>query len=920
MKKFSLVVALIAFTFPTHAANISSVWRNVSGTWTNAANWTNFPLTVNFPDNGNGGFTYDATVGGGTVTVDKDIVILKFTQTAGTIGGNFTLTANELYRWLGGSSNRSGTNVANGGLEIRGNVTMAPGNLRSTVSAIQSNGNVTGGFGGFLINAAGATYTVQDDSDLLQTGSAVDPTFVNDGTFIKSGGTNVTTISYIFNNSGTVRGEIGSINLTFAGASSGVFTTAPAGRIQFLGNHTLNGCTLSGGGTIVWDTGGVGSLVLTNTINSSVALLTQTGGSVGGPGNLNHSGLFVWSTGIQTGTGTNTFTGPLIISNGSASLLGGRRLVPLGSTTLTNGSLVGGNGSVLSNAAGRTFTIVDDSDVTENGSAVHPIFDNVGLLQKTGGTNVSIMSFDLNNSGEVRVQSGTFQISNPGVNTGILTTAPNARILINSAYTLNGGTISGGGTFQFDNFNTGTIILTNTVTSRIATFLHTRGVYSGPGRLTHSGHFIWNGGSATGAGTNSFDGTFVIGGSVFLGPRTLVVNGSGIQSNGIVTLEPGTVITNSPTGVYDLRDDSSIINSGTAGPRWLHNAGHLLKSGSGNNISSLGAGISEVRQILTNSGTVTAQSGNLRFTAGYVQSGGATRVNGGTLTSTTGTLTINGGKVMGTGVINGSLINNGQITPGFSAGSLTVNGNVTNLAAASYFAELGGYLQGINYDVTIVTGRVTFAGNLITRFINNYQFVGTVTNGASFTILTSSNTLLGAFANVAHGATLRSQDGYANFTVTHAGSQNLVLSGLTILDDDSDGIANWWMDQHFGHLTALAGDLSRPDDDPDGDGFTNRQEYEAGTSPVSANSGLRITAITNEGTNTRVTWQTAGGRTNQLQVTNGGAGGAFTNNFTNLGAPTILPNPGSGDTITNQLDIGGATNVPARYYRVRKVP
>ena len=30
--------------------------------------------------------------------------------------------------------------------------------------------------------------------------------------------------------------------------------------------------------------------------------------------------------------------------------------------------------------------------------------------------------------------------------------------------------------------------------------------------------------------------------------------------------------------------------------------------------------------------------------------------------------------------------------------------------------------------------------------------------------------------------------------------------------------------------------------------------------------------------------------------------------------------PGSGDTVTNYLDAGGATNVPSRYYRIRLGP
>ena len=916
--RFVILAAVLAFIPSARAANISSVWRNVSATWTNAVNWTNFPLTVNFPDNGNGGFTYDATVGGGSVVLEQDIVVQKFTHTAGTVSGVKSLTANELYTWTGGTESGTGTNFANAGVAVRGAVSFLSRTFFLAGSSTHSNGNMTTGFGGLIGN--NGTYNLQDDSDLAHNGSATRTTFRNDGTFIKSGGTNQSFTGMVFLNNGTLRVQTGTFQFSGGGTSSGVITTPPGAVARVADEYIFNGGTFSGGGVVEIANNNFGGVTWTNLITSTVATIRRIDGTVSGPGSLLHSGLYDWVGGTDSGTGTNTITGPLLI-RGSAFLTGGRRLVPLGSTTLTNGALTGGNGSVLSNAAGRTFTIVDDSDVRENGSAVHPIFDNVGLLQKVGGTNTSLMLFDLNNSGEVRVQSGTLRISNPGVNTGILTTAPNARILIDVGYALNAGTISGGGTLQFDNFNAGTIILTNTVTSRIATFHHTRGAVGGPGNLLNSGLFIWSGGSWNGDGsTNFLNGPFVINGAVGLNDRTLVFGGSGIQSNGTVTLSPGTIISNAPTGTYNIKDDSSILNAATPGTRWFNNAGTFIKSGAGNNVSGQGANVTTISQVLSNSGTVTAQAGNFRFANGYFQSTGTTKLDGGTLTSASGILIIKAGKIMGSGVINGTVINNGLLTPGFSAGSITVNGSLTNLPGASYLAEIGGYNQGSGYDFVTVTGKVTFAGNLIAHFINNYNFIATVTNGTSFTILTSSNTLAGAFANIASGGTLRSDDGYANFLVTYAGSQNLVLNGLTILDDDSDGIPNWWMDQYFHHLTAQAGDLSRPGDDADGDGFTNQQEYLAGTNPVNANSGLHVVAISNEGTSTRVIWQTAGGRTNQLQFTAGGPGGNFTNNFTDLGQQVILPNPGTGDALTNQVDIGGATNVPTRYYRVRFVP
>jgi hypothetical protein len=104
--------------------------------------------------------------------------------------------------------------------------------------------------------------------------------------------------------------------------------------------------------------------------------------------------------------------------------------------------------------------------------------------------------------------------------------------------------------------------------------------------------------------------------------------------------------------------------------------------------------------------------------------------------------------------------------------------------------------------------------------------------------------------------------------------------------------------------------------DFDGDGQSNYNEWLAGTDPENSGSAFRITAITREGNNLRVTWMATNGKTNVLQETAGSADGNYgTNNFADI---FIVPNPVS--TTTNYLEIGGATNSPARYYRVRLVP
>jgi hypothetical protein len=55
-------------------------------------------------------------------------------------------------------------------------------------------------------------------------------------------------------------------------------------------------------------------------------------------------------------------------------------------------------------------------------------------------------------------------------------------------------------------------------------------------------------------------------------------------------------------------------------------------------------------------------------------------------------------------------------------------------------------------------------------------------------------------------------------------------------------------------------------------------------------------------------------------VTNGVRNGSYTNNFADLTGASQIIIPGSDIITTNYLDLGGATNFPARYYRVRLVP
>jgi hypothetical protein len=128
------------------------------------------------------------------------------------------------------------------------------------------------------------------------------------------------------------------------------------------------------------------------------------------------------------------------------------------------------------------------------------------------------------------------------------------------------------------------------------------------------------------------------------------------------------------------------------------------------------------------------------------------------------------------------------------------------------------------------------------------------------------------------------------------------------VDGDSDGIPDAWEVAH-GLNPSDPADASRDDD---GDGFSNLQEYLAGTDPHNASSALHITAIAVDSNGVLVTWLAGGGTTNVMQ--SGNAPGSFTDLSSNLFIT------GSGDVLTNYLDLGAGTNLPPWFYRIRLVP
>lgn len=157
--------------------------------------------------------------------------------------------------------------------------------------------------------------------------------------------------------------------------------------------------------------------------------------------------------------------------------------------------------------------------------------------------------------------------------------------------------------------------------------------------------------------------------------------------------------------------------------------------------------------------------------------------------------------------------------------------------------------------------------------------------------------------------------------LTTAAGLNSIVVAYGNDDHDGDGLPDAW-ELQYGLNPLDDGSINPnngPNGDPDGDGMTNLQEFLAGTSPTNNASAFQIISIVRQANDINVAWKAGGGKTNVLQVSTGAVNGSYTTNYIDLAPQTVLP-PSGTMVITNQVVVGGATNVPSRFYRVRLVP
>lgn len=524
--------------------------------------------------------------------------------------------------------------------------------------------------------------------------------------------------------------------LNVSGTGDVRLNNAPAGK----GGTTANVSGLNGAGGFINVAPDVGqnvntaTLAITNTVDYSSATVLRDSSATSLYGTLSVS---KGGTGIQTLTGTNTYTGVTTITNGilkmgNVSALGARAGITTGNTD--NGTNVSGTGTL--DLSGQTGVM---EIIRLNGTG----FGGNGALINTGaaaslGNGVASITQTAGATGAVP----TLTITGGG---GSGATATAAMGVTTASFTIDGGTtvysvaptvtISGGGatkqalaTAILSGGSTGTVIgITLTTTGSGYTALPT--ITFGPGTVSSAGVNP----SGTGNTANFIPVSYSItnAGSGFTSTPTVGVTGAAVTAT--VAL----------SGVV-LMGDSSIGGSGN-----ITLSGVVSEDGGARVLTKVGA------NVLTLANAGNSYSGGTVIHGGSVSIATDTALGAAPGTVTAGHLTLNGGTLATTADM--TLAANRGLALGASGGTFDV--------ASATTLGYGGSAAG--------TGGLTKAGTGTLALSGGSSYAGATAVNAG-TLAISHDTALGSTAGgvtVASSATLQLSGGIT------VGDEALSLTG-----------------------------------------------------------------------------------------------------------------------------------------------
>lgn len=193
--------------------------------------------------------------------------------------------------------------------------------------------------------------------------------------------------------------------------------------------------------------------------------------------------------------------------------------------------------------------------------------------------------------------------------------------------------------------------------------------------------------------------------------------------------------------------------------------------------------------LTTNIGALRVLGNRDYFSTVAFTNSGVFELGGGEFLATGFTNTATG-LVSGMGTIVPNVSNAGTIAPGFSAGALSIENNLTLASTSVLSIEVGGLAQGTQYDLLSEGGSVALNlnGTLSVSLINGFV----PDSAALFTVVSSNQNLNGAFLNIGNGSRLLAGGGgsfQVNYGTGSAFAQNaVVLSNYVVPEPGIGGL------------------------------------------------------------------------------------------------------------------------------------
>jgi hypothetical protein len=133
---------------------------------------------------------------------------------------------------------------------------------------------------------------------------------------------------------------------------------------------------------------------------------------------------------------------------------------------------------------------------------------------------------------------------------------------------------------------------------------------------------------------------------------------------------------------------------------------------------------------------------------------------------------------------------------------------------------------------------------------------------------------------------------------------------VTTTDSVGDGIPDLWRKTYFGGSGTTTNSSSCATCDPDHDGFSNLQEFYAGTNPQTNSSALRVTSVQKSSSDVVVTFSSVAGKMYRVEKKDDLTLATWTllvDQIVGTGGPLVITDP-------------GAATLPKRFYRADVLP